>query len=109
MSKLTEDYSQKGILIHAIRKLYPVYIRMDSACASITEIHEAIEDVVKAYLLIFMNDEGQKKIAIQLLIMIIESACLSVRGLGYSDNYRAGLYGWILDLEKEYKYPDEHP
>lgn len=98
------DYSQKGILINTIKKMYFIYCRMETTCGYVTEIHCATEDLVKAYLWLFMGDEAQKKLAIELLILIIEKAC-RFHGLGYSDNFRAMLYTWILDVEHEYNYP----
>lgn len=104
--KLTDNRSRGEILIEAIRKIYPMYTCISNGCGHVGEISQATEDLVKSYILNFMDHQFKKSAAIELIILIIEGSCRRY-GLGNSDKFRAELYSWILEIETEYRYPVE--
>ena len=105
MNKLTEkEWGPKDILITAIKLMYKSYTNRCMPSNMGLELQESVKELVTAYIRLFMDDAPKRKLAVDLIILIIEGACRK-NGMGYSDSYRAEFYIWLIDLENENKFP----
>jgi hypothetical protein len=100
------QWSAENILELAVRGIYPIYVQLHIMPPLLTDLRDATKDLVTAYLWLFMADQEKKKEAIDLILLVIENGCRH-NGLGYSEQFRAELYSWILELESTYKYSKE--
>lgn len=100
---MKSEVTPNEILTAAIRNMYKIYCQLNLIPPMKTDLQEATRDLVKAYINLFMDDPGMKKIAIEFVILVIENSC-RYNGMGYADTFRKELYGWILEVENEYKY-----